>query len=554
MTKPPRFWHLSPPLVAILLALGAFHALSFAPGPLPPWALPFVQIFSLAFLAHHTFRSSSGWQAALKVYLFGISNFAVGLYWLFISMHEYGGLAAPLAGFAVLLLAAAMAIYSALAVSLAWWLSEGHRHAVSSHRGQLMMAVIWASSWTLFEWLRGTLFTGLPWLNLGYAHVEGLLAGWAPVIGVYGLTWLAAFAAAAIGLFANANAKDKDQGNENSAKSAMGVGLAVVAGLVGIVLSHATWWQPHGNPIIVRLVQGNTPQSMKFNPQFLQQSQKDYLQLATLAPREPDGAPDLIVLPETVIPLLQDRIAPELWQQWQNVARERNATIIMGVPLHDQVNGRDRYTNSAIAFNADTPIDAIMSAQVADRYDKHHLVPFGEFIPTGFQWFVDAMNIPLGDFDRGQVRQTLFTTDGQTIAPDICFEDVFGEEIIQSVKPSADHGSGATILLNMSNLGWFGDSWALRQHLQISRMRALETARPMLRSTNTGMTAAIDPNGKVRAVLEPMSKGVLDVEVQGASGLTPYVRWGNTLILGWALFWLGAASARRRPQKPSPTR
>lgn len=546
MTKATHFWRVGSPLVAILLALGAIHALSFAPGPLPPWALPFVQIFSLAFLAHHTFRSSSARQAAFKVYLFGISNFAVGLYWLFISMHEHGGLAAPLAGAAVLLLAAAMAIYYALAVGLAWWLSEGHRHALSSYRGQLMTATIWASSWTFFEWLRGTLFTGLPWLNIGYAHVEGLLAGWAPVVGVYGLAWLAAFAAAAIGLFANSNAKDRE--DENSAKSAMGVGIAVVAGLAGIILSHVTWWQPHGSPIIVRLVQGNTPQSMKFNPQYLQQSQMDYLQLASLAPREPDSAPDLIVLPETVIPLLQDRISPDLWKQWLSVARQSQATLILGVPLHDQTDGRDRYTNSAIALTADTPIDALMSAQVADRYDKHHLVPFGEFIPTGFHWFVKAMHIPLGDFDRGQVRQALFTIDDQTIAPDICYEDVFGEEIIESVKPSADHGPGATILLNISNLGWFGDSWALRQHLQISRMRALETARPMLRSTNTGMTAAIDPNGKVRAVLEPMSKGVLDVEVQGATGLTPYVRWGNTLILGWTLFWLGAAFARRRPE------
>lgn len=545
VNKAPGFWRIGSPLAAILLVLGAIHALTFAPGPLPSWALPFVQIFSLAFLAHHAFRSTSARQAALKAYLFGVANFSVGLYWLFISMHDYGELAAPLAAAAVLLLAAALALYHALATGLAWWLSGELQHGASSYRHQLLIATLWASSWTLFEWLRGTLFTGLPWLNIGYAHIEGLLAGWAPVVGVYGLAWLAAFAAAVIGLLALA----KD--SENNAKAAMGVGIAVITGLAGIMLSHVTWWQPHGTPLIVRLVQGNIPQSMKFNPQHLQQGQADYLQLALLAPREADSAPDLIVLPETVIPLLQNRVDPELWQQWLGVAAQRNARIIMGVPLHDQAGRRDRYTNSAIAFDARTPIDAIMSAQIDDRYDKHHLVPFGEFIPPGFRWFVDAMNIPLGDFDRGTVRQTLFTMDEQIIAPDICYEDVFGEEIIQSVLPSDTHGPGATILLNISNLGWFGDSWALRQHLQISRMRALETARPMLRSTNTGMTAAIDPNGKVRAVLTPMGKGVLDVEVQGASGLTPYVRWGNTLVLGWAVFWLGAGLARRRSSPAS---
>jgi apolipoprotein N-acyltransferase len=185
------------------------------------------------------------------------------------------------------------------------------------------------------------------------------------------------------------------------------------------------------------------------------------------------------------------------------------------------------------------------------RYDKHHLVPFGEFVPPGFRWFVDAMTIPLGDFNRGAQRQALFNLHGQVLAPNICYEDVFGEEIIQSVRPSQQFGAGATNLVNASNLGWFGDSWALRQHLQISRMRALETARPMIRATNTGMTAAIDPNGVVRAVLPAHSKGVLDVEVQGTTGLTPYVRWGNTPVLTWTalLLLLGLALRGRRPQK-----
>ncbi len=536
------FKHLSRRYAGPLL-LGAVHALSFAPGPLPSWSLPFIQIFSLAFLAFYVFQAGTIRQAAAAGFLFGLANFALGFYWLYISMHEYGGMAAWLAGAAVLLLAAALSLCVVAAVVLARWLSARHLHIHSSYAWQLLIAAVWASSWTLAEWLRGTLFTGFPWLNAGYAHVEGVLAGWAPLLGVYGLTWFATFASAAIALLACA----KD--TKNDARAAVGVGCAIVVGLLGIALGHIAWSKAQGDPIIVRLVQGNVPQSEKFDPALLERGLASYMSLAALPPKELDGAPQLIVLPETVIPLFQNQIAPQIWQQWLAIAQARNARILMGAPLHDQHQGRDRYTNSAISFDAQTPLAALVAGNAGMRYDKQHLVPFGEFIPPGFRWFVDAMQIPLGDFDRGALRQALFPVKGQMISPDICYEDVFGEEIIQSVRDSDHLGPGATILVNISNLAWFGDSWALRQHLQISRMRALETARPMLRATNTGMTAAIDPNGSIRAVLAPMSKGVLDVEVQGMTGLTPYVRWGNAPVLAWAglILLLGWFLRKRRP-------
>lgn len=522
------------------LLLGAIHALSFAPGPLPAWLLPFVQIFSLAFLAFYVFQAATIRQAALKGFLFGLSNFALGFYWLYISMHDYGGMAGWLAAAAVLLLACAEALFIAGAVALARWLSAQHLRTPSSYLWQLLIASVWASSWTAFEWLRGTLFTGFPWLNVGYAHVEGMLTGWAPILGVYGLAWFAAFAAAAIALLACA----KD--SKNDAKAAVGVGCSLIIGLLGIALGHIVWSRPYAEPVIVRLVQGNVAQSEKFDPQHLQRGLDSYMQLAALKPKTPDGAPQLIVLPETVMPLFQDQIAPQAWQQWLDIAHDSKAQILMGAPLHSRHQGLDRYTNSAISFNAQTPLAALLAGAPELRYDKHHLVPFGEFIPPGFRWFVNAMQIPLGDFNRGPARQALFPIAGQMISPDICYEDVFGEEIIQSVRDSKLLGPGATILVNMSNLGWFGNSWALRQHLQISRMRALETARPMIRATNTGMTAAISPNGVVRAALAPMSKGVLDVEVQGMTGLTPYVRWGNIPVLAWAVLFLLAGWRLRR--------
>ncbi len=522
-----------------LALTGAIHALSFAPGPLPPWSLPFVQIFALSILAFYVFKSRSAGQAALHGMVFGTVNFTVGLYWLYISMHYYGGLMPALAGAAVLLLSSFLALFIVLACLLTRWLAHRYLDTERQHHylWHLLAAALWASSWTLAEWLRGTLLTGFPWMNIGYAHIEGVLAPWAPITGVYGLAWLAAFASGAIALLACA----KDSAND--ARAAIGVGLAVVSGLIGIALSHASWSTPAGQPMIVRLVQGNVPQSEKFDPALIQSGMASYMQLAALPPKQPDAAPKLIILPETVVPLFQDRLAPEAWQQWQDIARLRNATLLMGVPLYDRQT--DRYTNSAIALNGDTDMASLISGHIPQRYDKQHLVPFGEFIPTGFRWFTDALQIPLGDFNRGPVRQRLMPIDGQILAPDICYEDVFGEEILQSVRADPTLGPGATLLVNLSNLAWFGDSWALRQHLQISRMRALETARPMLRSTNTGMTAAIAPDGHVRAVLPALSKGVLDVEVQGMQGLTPYVRWGNLPVLAWLTLMLAAGLALR---------
>ena len=364
--------------------------------------------------------------------------------------------------------------------------------------------------------------------------MEGVLAPWGALAGVYGVAWLAAFAAAAVALAV----LGRDSGREIQAATALA--LSLVTGMAGMVLSHVVWWQPHGEPILLRLVQGNIPQSEKFDPALIERGIADYMMLARVEPKQADREPDLTVLPETVVPLLQNRVHPDVWSRWLAIARERNTTLLMGVPLHDRVDGQDRYTNSAVAFDGNTQVEDIVNATLDLRYDKSHLVPFGEFIPPGFRWFVDAMSIPLGDFNRGMSDQAPMLIAGQRIAPNICYEDVFGEEILQRVRPEAT-GGGASILLNVSNLAWFGDSWALRQHLQIARMRALETARPMLRATNTGMTAAIAPDGTVRAVLQDHVKGVLDVEVQGTSGLTPYVRWSNLPVLLWCALLIAVA-------------
>lgn len=518
-----------------LALAGAAHALSFAPGPLPVWALAPVQILALAWLANATLTAATRKQAFAKAWLFSVVNFSVGLYWIFISLHTYGYLAAPLAAMGVLALASFLALYPGLACALSHALNRPAPPTKNnSRRHALFVVVSWAASWALFEWLRGTLLTGFPWLNIAYAHVDSPIAGWAPVLGVYGMAFIAALAAAGLSTLVR-------PGPHRVLVAC--VALALV--LVGVPLGHQQWAQTAGQPLNIRLVQGNIEQSQKFDIDKVEQNLLRYMTLAS-SPATASSEPTLIILPETVLPLFQDRLPLEVWTRWLGIAAEQNATLIMGAPLHDQIHGADRYTNSVIGLNASTPLEDLAAGRSAMRYDKHHLVPFGEYVPPGFRWFVNMLNIPLGDFDRGQIHQTPFPIQDQRIALNICYEDLFGHELLPALRSGRNGEPGASILVNVSNLGWFGDTWALRQHLQIARLRTLETARPLLTATNTGITAAIDAYGQVTAQLPPHQADVLRVSAQGMSGLTPYTRYGDLIALGLIGLLLLAALAHRQ--------
>ncbi|WMD20512.1 apolipoprotein N-acyltransferase [Achromobacter seleniivolatilans] len=517
-----------------LMLAGAVHALTFAPGPLPDWALAITQIVALAIAARVTLYAPSAKLAWARGWLFSFVSYALGLYWIFISLHRYGDLAAPLAVAGVLALSAFLALFPATAGALA------RRYApLASDSPPLRIlsgTLAWAAMWAAFEWLRAVLFTGFPWLNIGYAHVDSPIAGWAPILGVHGMAFVAAFAAAAMAsLWQPSRKKAMDS------RQALAAGIAVALAAAGWPLSRIDWSAPTGDPLNVRLVQGNIEQSQKFDPALLEQSLVRHLDLAAMLPAGGVPAPQLVILPETVLPVFQDQLDPRVWDTWRRVAAQRNMVIAMGVPLHDRVNGRDRYTNSVMGFDGNTPVEQLVAGNPAMRYDKRHLVPWGEYVPPGFHWFVDMLNIPLGDFDRGGERQTPFAVGGQHVAFNICYEDLFGPDLLPALQPGANGEPGATILVNVSNLGWFGDSWALRQHLQIGRLRTMETARPMLTATNTGITAAIDAKGHVAAQLAPHQVGVLPVAVQGMTGLTPYARFGDKIALALAGLALIAA-------------
>ena len=527
-----------------LLAGGALHALSFAPNPLPQWALSPLQLCTMAWLVTCIWRAPSGLYAARRAWFFALGSFVVGLYWLTISMHVYGYMPMPLAIAALIALSAYLAVFASLA---AWLVHLVKAVRVTSLSTMSWSVLAWAAAWTLSEWLRATLFTGFPWLNTGYAHVDSWFAGWSSVLGLYGVTFVTAFVAATIAALVGMNAS-------HPKRALIGV-IAFGLAAIGWTLGQVNWSTPEGAPLVARLVQGNVDQGVKFTPNHLSKIIQDHLRLAATPTPAGSPSPQVIVLPETVMAVFQHQIAPSVWQAWIDTATRQHSTILMGAALFDTKTGN--YTNSVIGIDANTTAQQLSAGTMAQRYDKSHLVPFGEFVPFGFRWFVNLMSIPLGDFTRGTASQQPFAVDGQRIAPNICYEDVFGEELLPAVRGSVDSSAtgssarhvnmtgGATILANFSNLAWFGDSWALRQHWQMSRMRALETSRPILRATNTGATGAIDHRGREIAQLPPHRIGVLDTTVQGQQGLTPYVRFGNSLILGLSVLVLFAAWLRR---------
>jgi apolipoprotein N-acyltransferase len=292
--------------------------------------------------------------------------------------------------------------------------------------------------------------------------------------------------------------------------------------------------------ISVTLLQGNVPQDEKFSMQFVPQT------LAWVAETLESARGQLVVAPETAVPLLPEQLAdlvPDYWPALRARFENSAQAALIGVPLGDFDSG---YTNSVVGLSAAS------RGGMPYRYDKVHLVPFGEFIPTGFRWFTQLMNIPLGDFARGPQNAPSFVVGRERIAPNICYEDLFGAELAQRF---IDPASAPTIFANVSNIGWFGDTIAVDQHLHISRMRTLEFQRPMLRATNTGATAIIDHRARVLAQLPPFTQGVLEGRVQGREGLTPFAWWSARLGLWPWLVLAGAVialcfSVPRAPARP----
>lgn len=463
-------------------ALGVLCTLGFAPFDawFAVWPAP---TFSLAGLFLLWRRCTRPRTAAALGLAWGAGCFLSGTSWVYVSLSQFGGMAAPLAVIATVLFCLTLALFPALAGALfARW---GARTSTAR------AALLFAGLWTLTEWLRGTLFTGFPWLAVGYAQSPpSPLAGWGTVLGVYGVGFIVALGGGLLGLLCVTGWK----------KPVIWMTLFLLLA-AGALLRLMPWTQPIGAPLKVALLQGNVPQDLKWDPNRLTLSVDAYLQLVRSHPA------DLVVLPETALPLLLDAVPRDVLQ-----ALTEHGPALLGIAIATRDGG---YANGAVLLAPTFQVSA---------YAKRHLVPFGEYAPPGFGWFFRFARIPMSDFSAGPAQQEPLVLGEQRIAANICYEDIFGEELLPAL-PSA------TLLVNLSNTAWFGDSLAQPQHLQIARMRAIETGRTILRATNTGMTAMIAPDGSVAAALPPFSTAALMVSAQGYRGLTPYARWGNALAL-----------------------
>jgi apolipoprotein N-acyltransferase len=511
-----RLVRVGAPLEAALAGLLQAASMAWQGNGQPLWWL---QLLSLAALTGLLQRQDGVRRAAFVGWVFATAWLTGTFWWLFISMNVYGGLASPLAAAAVLLLAAFLSLYYALAAGL-------YARGATGKAGR--DAASFAALWLGAELLRGTLFTGFPWGAGGYAHVDGPLASLAPWIGVYGIGAIAAWLACLLSLAVRRT--------HRSSWRYWGA-IAGTAALLAACNAQTRWAVPvaPGAKLRVGLLQGNIPQDEKFEGGTGVPLALDWYGRML---RDTDA--QLLVAPETAIPLLPVQLPEGYLEALRDTFASGNRAALVGIPLGSFEEG---YTNSVMGFQ---PGDA------GYRYHKHHLVPFGEFVPPLFKWFTRMMNIPLGDFNVGDVGQPSFSWQGQRLAPNICYEDLFGEELGARF---ADPAAAPSIFVNISNIAWFGNTIAIDQHLQISRMRALEFERPMIRATNTGATVIIDRFGRVTHSLPRHTRGVLVGDVEGGTRFTPFARWVSRT--GLAPLWLLALAAalvawRTRARRPQP--
>lgn len=478
-------------------ALAAGVAWPFAFAPFHLWPLAIAALAALFLLL----EGMTPRRAALRAGLFGIGMFGAGVWWVFISMHGFGGLhwslAAAVTLVQVMALAGFVAGFGWIAVRLA-----------PDHGAVRWLAVI-PAAWVAVEWLRTWFLSGFPWLMAGTAFTDATLGAWAPVGGTLTVSLAAALTA---GVFVYLL---RDRPARTRALLALALGTAVWTG--GALLERVDFHQPAGAPLTVALVQGNVTQDLKWDPGQLYPTMRLYHDLYT-AHRDAD----IVVWPEAALPALREQVGDYLGDLGDDAAANDTA-VIMGILVRDADN---RYYNAVVALGDGD-----------GEYRKRHLVPFGEFfpVPSFVRSWLRMMNLPYSDFTRGETLQAPLTVRGYPVAASVCYEATYGATLARDAAASA-------LLVNVSNDAWFGDTIAPHQHLQIVRTRAREAGRWMLRATNTGITAVVDPRGRVMATLPQFETGVLRAEVVPMSGATPYARFRDwpVLVLLAGLLGLGA--------------
>lgn len=484
--------------LSVLLAplAGAAVSLGFAPFgwyPLPILAMAFWLWMLRGIKPALAFRY--GW-------LFGLGLFGVGIYWIYISIYLYGNASLLLASLVTGLFVAFLALFPALAA----WLSA----RLQSGNAGIDFLLLFPAVWVLVEWLRSWIFTGFPWLTIGYSQIDSVLSSAAPVVGVYGVSSLLLLCSGLLALTVILNGSIR----------ILPV-LALVMTVTGSwILQQFEWTRPAGEAIAVTIVQGNIAQDLKWLPEQQQSTLQHYLDLTV---QHTDSR--IIVWPETAIPAYYDQVEESFIVPLRKGLAKKDIALITGVPVLDRTSWQ--YYNAIISLDDE-----------GRYYYKVHLVPFGEYLPLR-EMLVSVLSflpVPEADFSAGDINQPLLTAAGYPFGASICYEIAFGEQLVKALPE-------ARFLVNVSNDAWFGDSFAPYQHLEMARMRALEAGRYLLRSTNTGISAIIGPQGKLLAKTRLFETATLSENIIPRDGLTPYAKTGNlpvisgclllVLLIGW---------------------
>ncbi len=442
-------------------------------------------------------------RAFWRGYLYGAGMFGVGVSWVFVSMYDNGGVGLALS----LLLTSVFILFLSLFPGLlAYGLARVFPQAAPGAQN-LKLALLFPAAWVLWEWVRGWFFTGFPWLVAGYSQIDGPLAAAAPVLGVYGVSLAVALSAAWLVLLLRA---------AGAWRYGAALGVLLLWGGAA-VLNSVSWVQPAGAPLKVSLLQGNIPQDLK----WLWDLRDPTMELYAALTRESWDS-DLIVWPESAVPALYHDVE-DFFDGLAVEANEHGSALLIGVIYQERDDGP--YYNSVASVGGPEP---------RQFYHKRHLVPFTEYLPLEslLGGIVKFMQVPMSDFSAGHSAAPLAVA-GQRAGVSICYEDAFGEENIEALPE-------ATLLVNVTNDAWFGHSIAPQQHLQMARMRALEAGRPMLRATNTGLTAVMDERGRVQSRAPQFEVFALHDTVQPMQGMTPYARYGNAALVTLILVLLAA--------------
>ncbi|HKJ95917.1 MAG TPA: apolipoprotein N-acyltransferase [Gammaproteobacteria bacterium] len=474
----------SPLRYPFALVAGLAMPLAFA-----PFGMGWIVIVALALIFAIVAAPESGRGTLPAGYLFGLGYAGFGVYWIFVSVSRYGGgfLAASIA---TPILIALFSLYPMVALWIGRRLGRG--------RPGVTCLVTLPLTWIAVEWIRSWLFTGATWLDIGYTQIDLPPAALAPIVGTFGVGLLVALLAGALAWLVL----------RPSPLNAVPAVVLLAAFFASGLADRVQWTHPTGKAVTVSLVQGNIPQDEKWRENNRVQTLQYYVKAA-----QARFGRGLVIWPETAVPAFYHQVSKDWLQPLAKQAAAAGTSIVTGVPMVDVAR--------KAAFNA-----VMVLGDDKDVYYKRHLVPFGEYVPFR-DWLggaLDFVGVPLGDFSAG-TQPTLLKADGITIGPSVCYEVTFGSEIAEELP-------GARLLVNVSNDGWFGDSSAPYQHLEMARMRALETGRYMLRSTNTGITAIVDEHGTVVSRAPMFQRTILDGEAQPRAGATPYVRWKDWPVVG----------------------